>query len=214
LSAEVLRDHLDAGFGGTCYSLTAFMESLLSLSGFDARRFTADMPAGKDMHSALMVARDDKLFLVDPAFLLDEPLPLPDEAGRSARIGNISVERLPEGRIEVYSDAPEGGRKLRYAFGMQPCGEERFVERWLDSFNWSTNRSLLIAKRSGGGLIYMHESHLRVTNRDGSVVKANLKDAVGAGAAERFGLPADAVEKAHAIAQKRKKEAKRDGRKG
>ncbi len=206
--AEVLFEHMEAGFGGTCFSLTAFMETILSLAGFSSMRFLADMPAGTQMHSALLVPLGSSLYLVDPGYLIDRPLLLPQSAGMVSTLGDVELLRESPEYASLHTIMAGGERKLRYRFKIELCPADKFMARWKDSFSWSTSRSLLITKRSRDGIIYLHDRHFREIGLDGVRKKENLRDSLGVRAQELFGLPADAVERAFEIARARRKELK------
>jgi len=206
LPNEVLHDHLAHGFGGTCFSLTAFMESSLTLLGFRPQRFLADMNAGPAMHSALLVPLEGRLWLVDPGYLLAQPMPVPDSPGLAIDRDGMRLVREDRQQCALYTVRPDGVPLFRYRFSLTPVDEPHFTARWLDSFQWSTNRSLLITCRQEGGMVYLHDRHLRIT-RDGLVEKINVGQHLGAQARQVFGMPAELVEKAHTIACRRRMEA-------
>ncbi len=64
------------GSGGTCFSLTATLLALVRSLGLRAEPILADRPYGERTHSGLIVWIDDRAHLVDPGYLLTEPIPL------------------------------------------------------------------------------------------------------------------------------------------
>src|SRR5579871_1983834 len=73
---EVIGDHIALGTGGTCFSLTATLLHLIRELGWEAQPLLADRPYGPDTHCALAVWIDQQPHLIDPGFLLTEPVPL------------------------------------------------------------------------------------------------------------------------------------------
>ena len=211
LPVEVLSDHIENGFGGTCFSLTAFMESTLGLLGFDTMRFLADTPQGSDMHAAVLIPMGNALWLVDPGYLVLEPVMIPQLPGDETIRGSIIVRRLDRDRGALFTRESDGGKKLRYTFNLKGDDPETFRQRWLDSFQWSSARSLILSKRDAHGLTFMHDKHLRLITGSG-ISKENLGKNPGLRAHEVFGLPQDKIEEAFRIAMARKKEIKQRGR--
>jgi len=211
LPVEVLNDHIDSGFGGTCFSLTAFMESTLGLLGFDTMRFLADTPQGGDMHAAVLIPLGDTLWLVDPGYLVHQPVAVPKVPGNDSIHGNITVRRLSRDQGALLTRESDGSEKLRYTFKLEGDDPETFRQRWLDSFQWSSARSLILSKRDQNGLTFMHNKHLRLIGED-QVKKENLGGRIGLRAHQVFGLPQEKVEEAFRIAMERKKEIKQRGR--
>src|SRR5262249_39781022 len=78
-AGEVFGDHLRWGTGGTCFSLCNALLKLLESAGFDAFIAMADMHYGKDIHCAVVVRLDDSRFLLDPGYLLHQPIRLPEK---------------------------------------------------------------------------------------------------------------------------------------
>ena len=71
-----MEDHRAHHLGGTCFSLTYFLEIVLSLHGFQCYPIMADMRYGRNVHCALVVTVDHAKYLVDPGYLLNQPIPV------------------------------------------------------------------------------------------------------------------------------------------
>jgi len=76
LPEEIISAHIENHLGGTCYSLTFFLNTILTANGFVCYPITAHMKNRKNVHTALVVLLDKKKFLVDPGYLFNEPIPL------------------------------------------------------------------------------------------------------------------------------------------
>jgi len=70
LPEEVIEDHLRRRLGGTCFSLTFFLQAILLHHGFTCYIVMADMRAGKNIHGAMIVWLNGVKHLVDPGYLL------------------------------------------------------------------------------------------------------------------------------------------------
>ena len=82
LPDEVMHDHAEFGLGGTCFALTFFLQSILEYNGFACYPVMADMRYGPNTHSALVVILNNKKLLVDPGYLLNNPLELQEQGAR------------------------------------------------------------------------------------------------------------------------------------
>ena len=73
LPEEVIEDHLTAGLGGTCFSMTFTLQTILVQNGFDCYPVMADMRAGRNIHCALVASVEGRKYLLDPGYLLGRP---------------------------------------------------------------------------------------------------------------------------------------------
>ena len=69
LPLEVIEDHIERNLGGTCFSLTFFLESLFKNSGFSCYKIMADMKSGENVHCAVVVTIGRRKFLADPGLV-------------------------------------------------------------------------------------------------------------------------------------------------
>lgn len=76
LPETVISQHIDFRLGGTCFSLTFYLQTILAHSGFTCYPVMADMRAGKNIHCCLIVILDSVKYLVDPGYLLTRPMAL------------------------------------------------------------------------------------------------------------------------------------------
>jgi arylamine N-acetyltransferase len=100
---EVISDHVQLGTGGTCFSLTATLLHLLRELGWQAEPIIADRPYGSDSHCALLVWIEGQPHLVDPGYLITEPIPLPHHQPRRIATSFQDVLLAPQ---------PGGGKLL------------------------------------------------------------------------------------------------------
>ena len=78
--SEFLRNFVDHGTGGTCWSTSGGLWALLDGLGFDVRRVSGNMVGVGDFdepnHGLTAVVVDDQALLVDTSILSHEPIPL------------------------------------------------------------------------------------------------------------------------------------------
>ena len=88
----VIDEHARFRLGGTCFSLTFFLETILLQHHYFCYPVMADMKAGKNIHCAIIAFVDHKQYLLDPGYLLNEPMELNPEKQVIYRASNIGVE--------------------------------------------------------------------------------------------------------------------------
>ena len=166
---DVLQEFAEMGAGGTCFSLTYCMYQILREYGYRCGPRMADLGRSTNNHCALVVFFGDREYLLDPGYLIIRPLPLPVS-------GTVVHEtRLHPVRIERYRVTPglalvtlePDGPRHRYVLREENCDMDTFQKYWIDSFNWTMMRSLLITRFIKDGRFYMHDRYTRWMNRDG-----------------------------------------------
>ncbi len=135
LPTQVLTDHRELGTGGTCFSLTATLLHLVRSLGFRAQPILADRHYGSDTHSALLVWIRGRPHLLDPGYLVVEPIPL--EESREVEV------KTPFNRLLLSPESPErmrlytrqqGGRSHRLTFKTSPADPGQFLKAWTNPF--------------------------------------------------------------------------------
>jgi len=160
----VLTEHLEMGAGGTCFSLTRFFRTVLEFAGFKADVAMCDRSYGPNTHCALIVPLGSERFLVDPGYLMDEPLAVPRE-GESVQMGDawaIRLRRLGLTSQLILITERDGRSRIRYRLRDVPCSDDRFRELWIDSFDWAMMRHLTASKRIGEEQLFMRDGMIRL----------------------------------------------------
>lgn len=138
LPADIVIGHLRWGTGGTCFSLTATLLHLVRSLGFDAQPILADRPYGPDTHCALLVMIEGQPFLLDPGYLLVQPVPI--GAGQETIVNTSfnSVSLIPKsgGNQLTLATRETTGWKERLTFKTSPVDSGEFLKAWDASFSW------------------------------------------------------------------------------
>ncbi|MFH1071493.1 MAG: arylamine N-acetyltransferase [Candidatus Glassbacteria bacterium] len=211
---EVLEGWLSQRLGGTCFSLTHCLYTLLRHCGFSAYRVLGDMHHGRNIHCAVMVTLDGDQYLCDAGYLLPEPLRLAP-GGRRELDGPVYRYRLvaepgtPPG-YSLYSLTPSGVERWRYRIHDRPADNAAFEYHWARSFTLPLNDQLILGRNAGEEQIYVHKDNLRITTSGGRKNR-NLKKSIGTSVQELFGIDPGLVERAYEITEPFKK-AVRGGR--
>ncbi|MBN1282332.1 MAG: arylamine N-acetyltransferase [Proteobacteria bacterium] len=159
----VLSEHLERGAGGTCFSLTHFFRRVLEFFGFDAAPVLCDRSYGPGTHCALIVRAGCARFLVDPGYLMQEPIEIPEHGASLQRglQGALTLTRLGRSSQLLLISESEGGKKIRYRLRDRPVSDEEFLARWIDSFEWPMMRHLCVSRQTAEGQLYMRDGRVR-----------------------------------------------------
>jgi arylamine N-acetyltransferase len=196
--AEVVEDHVRIASGGTCFSLTETLGSMLQALGFECHYRMADMHYGIDIHCALIVTLGDSRFLVDPGYLLGRPVPLP--SARSVTIdtpfNTVRIER-GEGSYNLYTQE-KGNEKWRYRLKDSAVSEAEFKDHWIRSFSFNMMNNILITRATEEGHLYVRDRHFSKTSR-ASRESAKIKDDYESTLGRIFGIRNEAIREALTI---------------
>lgn len=199
LPEEVIEEHIGSRLGGTCFSLTFFLQSILSRTGYFCYPVMAHMRAGQNIHCSLIVVLDQIKYLVDPGYLLNQPMAI-----------NPLLKRIylhESGGVELQYDTPSGCYNLftfdqeeikwRYQFQDRPCPPDEFLRHWSDSFTKSMMHGICLTRATRKGLIYIHNDYLReVSYHDRKSHK--IKNSLHATVQSYFGIDQTLIESAQA----------------
>jgi arylamine N-acetyltransferase len=199
-STEVLDDHERLGTGGTCFSLTNALRRILTDLGFSACPAMADMRHGANVHCGLIVGTDGRRYLLDPGYLVAEPIPL--DAGKPVRLtqtGSV-LEYRPVGdgdEFALYTRNDRDEQIFRYRLRPGAVSETDFVRHWIESFDATGMNGLHLNRITGEGRLSAHDLNLRIdTGRDKRNVK--LRDTYVDAIASRFDIDDSLVSRAFA----------------
>lgn len=197
LPLEVMESYRSKRLGGTCFSLTFFLQSILCVTGYDCYPVMADMRRGRNVHCALIVLLQDRHFLVDPGYLLNEPVLLCPEERNVLRTPFAGLEVIFDRQHAVYrvSTFNDREKQWRYSFRDLPAGPDVFLGFWLDSFLWNSMNGLCLNRLDREGMIYIHNHYMRQTSfhRRESV---NIQCRYHAVIESVFGIEPDVLEEA------------------
>lgn len=199
LPTEVWQDFRRYHLGGTCFSLTFFLHTILDYCGYSCYPVMARMKAGPNHHCALVVLVAQEPFLVDPGYALDVPMRLHGakrKVFRSAHAGVELVDGETPRSYHLYT-FNRAQRQWRYEFSNQPTPPEAFLQHWLESFTWNGMHGLCLTRVQKDSLVYVHNYFMRETNLGGKK-NFNLKENREATIQQLFGIPPETVEAAQA----------------
>ncbi|MBU8922082.1 MAG: arylamine N-acetyltransferase [Bacteroidales bacterium] len=192
---QVIDGFIENSTGGTCFSLTWCLGSILDDSGFRCYPVMADMKRA-NVHCALIVHIDEQRFIADPGYLLGEPLEL---TGSPLLIDTSfgKVELRPGGSASCDLYTVTGSeRKWRYRVRTSPVSIQLFLKYWQESFSLSMMNSLQLTKLTDKGHLYVKDHHLRYRQGDRKISE-NIGQELYSRIEREFGIPPEITTRAH-----------------
>jgi len=202
---EVIRNHIDWGSGGTCFSLTSALADLVRSLGWKANYILADRRYGQNTHCALLVWIDDVPHILDPGFLIINPIPIPARAGQEYKASYNSLILTPEAEQNRISlSTVQGSTKTyRLTYKTSPVDEGEFFKAWDESFCWEMMRYPLLTQTIASKRIYLNGFRFQISD-DGRIEKqVILGDELVAKIAGEFHLHPSLVARAVSILKSR-----------
>jgi arylamine N-acetyltransferase len=197
LPEEVIEDHFKTGLGGTCFSMTFTLQTILVHHGFDCYPVMADMRAGRNIHCALVASVEGRKYLLDPGYLLGRPVELHPEKPFSFwnEFARVELFYLPtDGAYHLYTFSGQE-RKWRYRFIDRPTGPDEFLKHWEASFHKNAMHGICINQATSKGLIYLRKRFMRRITVGGKQ-NVNIKRNYHAAIEQSFGISQEVVEEA------------------
>lgn len=188
---EVVADHLEWGTGGTCFALTELFGEVVARFDISSRPVLCDTPHRPRNHCGLLVAIDGEPRLIDPAYLLHEPIALRTHAPSP----HVKIEQLDERRFAVSTY----GRQ-RYVVDTRELSREDLLQTWDASFEWTMMRNIHVCAPSGSGYSYVHGHKLR-RQQAASKSNANLRGCEADALCELFGIDPAITRRAYEIVE-------------
>jgi len=192
LPAEVVSDHMERGAGGTCFALTELFAGVLHRVGYSSFPVLCHTRHRRNGHCALVVVINEERYLVDPGFLLHEPIRLPHigtEARPSPAVRLVGAEH-GSGTVELFTYD-----RWRYRFELEPVPRPHFLSVWDESFSWTMMNGVHVCTAIDRGYAYLHGAKLCLRGH-GSRGNLNIRGKEAEVLGERFGLDPGLVARA------------------
>jgi hypothetical protein len=179
-----------------------------------------DKGRARDIHCALRMDWEGRPYLLDPGYLIFEPLPLP-AAGLSADAwippNAVRLEDRPEaGAWRLYSgsgrpgkgDDPrrggdgrlgQGDLKFRFDFRKQAVGEAEFFAHWEASYRLPMMAYPVLNRVRAGTQYYLQKRSLLVRTAEGGVLRKLGREELFEALRTTFGIPEGLAREAMAV---------------
>lgn len=186
---EVVSGYVERHTGGTCFSLTYCLGSILTSGGFKCYPVMADMKR-PNIHCALVVEMSARRYFVDPGYLVGEPVELSDSPVRvETTFGVVELRPRQGERYDLFTLEGED-RKWRYTVKTVAVSHAAFMRHWQDSFALPMMNNLLLTRLTPEGHLYIKNHHLRMKGSQGKA-NENIRSGLEARIAAEFGIPSD-----------------------
>ncbi len=163
---EVLSDHVRYGTGGTCFSLTSALLHLVRTLGYQAEPILADRRYGQDTHCAILVRVENQPHLLDPGYLIVNPVPLPEtRTTLHTGFNRLTLTPIAGGKLELHT--VENGRETyRLTYKLQAVESPEFGKVWDESFQWDMMRYPVLTRNDRGKQLYVRGNHFQIRTAD------------------------------------------------
>ncbi|MFH1759768.1 MAG: arylamine N-acetyltransferase, partial [bacterium] len=153
LSSELMRAHRELGTGGTCFSLSWYLNNFLNEEGINSRIVMCDRAYGENTHCAVIVDQQDEnqRYLLDPGYLSFLPLEIMDNEISRMETPYNSIYLEPEDgkrRYALYTFY-KNERKYRFTIKDIPINKEDFMNYWYKSFDAEFMKKPVLTKLIG-----------------------------------------------------------------
>jgi len=194
LPEEIIEDNLKYNLGGTCFSLTFFLKKIFDYFKFDTYIIMADMRYAKNSHTALILNYNGNKYLLDPGYLIFDPIPLDKEVKRTSILTQLLKYDENSDRYSLWTF--DGKRMVfRYSFRDSPIAFEEFIFYWTDSFHWRTMHGICLTKMDNDRFIYFHNRYYKIIDKN-KKEKGNIQTDIAGAIKSVFGIPTDIIFKA------------------
>ncbi len=192
LASDWLEKSRDTGAGGTCFSLTWWLRDRLRANGMECAFLMGDKGRAVNIHCGLRFDWEGRSYLLDPGYMIFDPLLLP-EAGLSAAAwvspNQVRLEDVPGAGVWRLWSGPRGALKQRFDFRRAAVGEEEFLAHWEASYALPMMRYPVLNRIQGGAQYYLQKRSLLVRTPEGGTMaklsRPELLDAMQV----TFGIP-------------------------
>ncbi|MBL8824787.1 MAG: arylamine N-acetyltransferase [Planctomycetia bacterium] len=167
LPKEVLQDFYQLGAGGTCYSLTWTLLQLIRALDYQAEPILADRRYGPNTHTALIVWINGIRHLIDPGYLLVEPIPIPRDVIIHIPTSFNEVELIPDkthNRMELKT-LQHSQSTYRLTYKTDPVDTHQFLAAWDQSFQFDMMKYPVLSKIIDDKQMYLQKNHLLIRTK-------------------------------------------------
>ncbi len=189
---KIISDHEHFRLGGTCFSLTFFLKRIMEYFDYDTDFILADMKSGDNSHTALRLNFNDGQYLLDPGYLLTNPLRI-DQREMSRDAVFLVAEERPN-RFALYT-YKAGNNIWRYSFLNRAVDIDDYLSYWNRSFHWMTMHGIVLSRKTSEEFLYIHNNYLKKESKN-EKIKGEFNEDLSHVIKDHFGIPRELVQQA------------------
>ncbi|MCK5808855.1 hypothetical protein KAH37_07730 [bacterium] len=161
---RVLNDFFTYGSGGTCFSLTATLIELLSAMNIPAYPILADRHYGPNTHCAVLLTIDTDFYLVDPGYLIFQPIliPIAGSVRYPGLFNTVELTASEDGKEVALHTILNNDRRYRMSYKLAPVESEKFEKAWEDSFLFEMMSYPVLTLVSDNKQIYLQGDTIKI----------------------------------------------------
>ena len=177
------------------------MAKLVRELGYEAEYILADRRYGQDTHCALLVWMDGIPHLLDPGYLIVQPIRLKTREEQKIETGFNDLILASEQNPETASLYTLRGNKKTYrlTYRTSPVDNGEFYRAWDASFQWDMMQYPLLTRTEGSRQIYMKGTRIQISDRDSSESRHIPAEELVGRISSEFGIHPSLVERAVSI---------------
>lgn len=198
LAGEWVGHSRETGAGGTCFALTWWLAKRMAEVGYPSAFLLADKGRSEALHCGLRVDWEGRAYLLDPGYMIFDPLPLPG-AGLSATFWsspnevNLEDTVTDRGRVWRLSTGPRGtpdsAKKWRFDFRREAASESDFLAAWEASYRFPMMAYPVLNRIVDGTQYYLQKRSLLVRTPDASEMRKLGREELLEALGRHFGIP-------------------------
>lgn len=208
------ENDLDAWMGGgTCFSMTWFLDQKLKALGLSTKLLMGHKRKEKNIHCALLFFYEGKRYLCDPGYLIFEPLEIPSWNFENENKGEAFFPLTPNAvrlcakreRLELWTGLLNQPMKLRFVFDWEGVSEKEFRMYWSESFSREMMTYPVLNKLDSerGVQYYFQKGNLLIRDSTGSRLEKIERAEQAKTISKVFGLSEELAERALSILDKK-----------
>lgn len=187
-----LERNRETGAGGTCFSLTWWLAGRIRAAGLECSLLMGDKGRALNIHCALRCDWEGRAWLLDPGYMIFEPLSLP-AAGLTVDAwippNALRVVDLPHLDVWRLWSGPRGALKQRFDFRKAAVPEADFFAHWEASYSLPMMGYPVLNRVKNGVQYYLQKRSLLVRTAEGGEMRKLDATELRAALMGTFGMP-------------------------
>ncbi|MDD3095281.1 MAG: arylamine N-acetyltransferase [Candidatus Neomarinimicrobiota bacterium] len=173
-SRTLLSDFRNLHFGGTCFSLVNLLIRSLEIEGIRAYPVKAEIHRRSFPHFFGIVEHENKRYLVDPGYLINQPVEIIPGGNSLLRSGAIdfTIKALENETYQLQTQT-NGTQTTRYTFRINPLDLTTFMHYWIRSFDYIN--AIVASRFVDEKFIYINDDYVQIRSK-GNVEKYKQRE--------------------------------------